>query len=97
LGVQTPIWDIALAATAQQADLVALSFSACLNPNIVLEGLVELRQKLPRSVEIWAGGGCPILHRKPPENIVVFHSLKQIPQEIRRWREQHAPSHEPQR
>lgn len=97
LGVQTPIWDIALAATAQRVDIVALSFSACLNPTMVSDGLSELRQKLAPQVEIWAGGGCPILHRKSPADIVVFKSLQQIPQEIQRWREQHPPNHEPQR
>jgi methylmalonyl-CoA mutase cobalamin-binding subunit len=58
LGVQTPIWDIVLAATTQSADIVALSFSAALNPNHVLDGLTELRAKLPRTTEVWAGGGC---------------------------------------
>jgi DNA-binding transcriptional MerR regulator/methylmalonyl-CoA mutase cobalamin-binding subunit len=97
LGVQTPLWDIALAATAQRADIVALSFSACLNPNMVIEGLNELRQKLPGSIEIWAGGACPVLHRKAPENIVVFKSLQQISEAIRRWRGQHSAAHELQR
>jgi DNA-binding transcriptional MerR regulator/methylmalonyl-CoA mutase cobalamin-binding subunit len=97
LGVQTPLWDIALAATSQCADIVALSFSACLNPTMVSEGLTELRQKLPASIEIWAGGGCPVLHRKSPTDIIVFKSLQQIPEEIQRWREQHTPGHEPQR
>ena len=48
LGVQTPIWDIVLAATSQNADIVALSFTASLGPNAVLDGLTELRAKLPR-------------------------------------------------
>jgi DNA-binding transcriptional MerR regulator/methylmalonyl-CoA mutase cobalamin-binding subunit len=97
LGVQTPLWDIILAATVQQADIVALSFSACLNPNVVLEGLAELRQKLPASIEIWAGGGCSILHRRPPNDITVLKSLQQIPEAIHRWREERAPMHELQR
>jgi DNA-binding transcriptional MerR regulator/methylmalonyl-CoA mutase cobalamin-binding subunit len=97
LGVQTPIWDIVLAAIAQRVDIVALSFSACLNPTMVSEGLTEMRQKLPASIEIWVGGGCPVLHRKSPVDIVVFKSLQQIPEEIQRWREQHTPGHEPQR
>lgn len=89
LGVQTPIWDIALAATTQHADIVALSFSACLNPNMVSDGLSELRQKLPKSIEIWAGGGCAVLHRRAHTEITVFKTLDQIPAEIQRWRQTH--------
>ncbi|HEU4620923.1 MAG TPA: MerR family transcriptional regulator [Burkholderiaceae bacterium] len=88
LGVQTPIWDIVLASTTQHADVVALSFSACLNPNGVLDGLSELRQKLPRSTEIWAGGSCPVLHRKPPADIKVFGRLDSISPAVMEWREQ---------
>ncbi len=65
LGTGTPLWDIALAAQAQRADVVALSFSGYLNPNQVVEGLAELRQKLPASIELWAGGAAPALHRAP--------------------------------
>lgn len=65
LGTQTPVWDIVLAASAQEIDIVALSFSPVMNPNQVVDGLTELRAKLPRSIEIWAGGRCPVLQRRP--------------------------------
>jgi DNA-binding transcriptional MerR regulator/methylmalonyl-CoA mutase cobalamin-binding subunit len=89
LGTQTPVWDIVLAATTQHADIVALSFSACLNPNQVLEGLSELRQKLPRAVEVWAGGSCPILYRRPPKDILVVGSLRDIHASLSDWRKRH--------
>ena len=54
LGVQTPVWDIVLASQAQDIDLVVLSFSPVMNPTLVVDGLTELRAKLPKSVEIWA-------------------------------------------
>jgi hypothetical protein len=64
LGVQTPLWDIALAAKAYRADIVALSFTACLQPNQVVDGLAELRSKLPPAVALWVGGSAPVLHRR---------------------------------
>jgi MerR family transcriptional regulator, light-induced transcriptional regulator len=90
LGTMTPIWDIVLAATSQSVDVVALSFSASMNPNIIMEGLAELRAKLPRSTEIWAGGSCPILVRKPPPDIIVLSQLADIRSGINRWRAAHS-------
>lgn len=87
LGVQTPIWDIVLAAGAHRADIVALGFTGCMNPNQVLEGLNELRAKLPRSTEIWAGGTAPVLHRRTIEGVVAMASLVHIQGEIQRWRD----------
>ncbi len=89
LGVQTPIWDIVLAATSQRTDIVALSFSASLNPNQVLEGLGELRSKLPAATEIWAGGACAVLHRRPPKDVHTLRSLSEIPAALANWRAQH--------
>jgi DNA-binding transcriptional MerR regulator/methylmalonyl-CoA mutase cobalamin-binding subunit len=89
LGVQTPIWDIVLAANAHRADVVALSFSAVVNPNQVLDALGELRQKLPPTTELWAGGNCPILQRRPPADVVVLGDLLEIQPAIARWRTAH--------
>jgi DNA-binding transcriptional MerR regulator/methylmalonyl-CoA mutase cobalamin-binding subunit len=89
LGVQTPIWDIVLASSAHRADVVALSFSATVNPNQVLDSLAELRQKLPPETAIWAGGNCPILQRRPPADVTVLNELIDIQPAIRRWRDTH--------
>jgi MerR family transcriptional regulator, light-induced transcriptional regulator len=89
LGVQTPIWDIALAATAQQVDIVALSFSSSVSPNQAIDGLVELRGKLPPPIEIWAGGACPALHRRPPRDIRVLRTLDRIAPALAEWRAVH--------
>jgi len=89
LGVQTPLHDIARAAEVQHVDVVALSFSANLNPNQVLDGLAELRKKLPDHMEIWAGGSNPVLLRRPPAAVVVMSSLDQIALHVQRWRNQH--------
>jgi hypothetical protein len=91
LGVQTPLWDIALAAEAQRSDIVALSFSASLNPTQVLDGLAELRDKLPARMEIWAGGSCAALHRRPPEGVQALRNLDEIAPSLARWRREHVP------
>ena len=90
LGVQTPVWDIALAAEAQRADIVALSFSSAVNANQALDGLAELRGKLSPVVEIWAGGGCPALHRRPPPGVQALRALDDIALALLRWRQARA-------
>ena len=90
LGCQTPVWDIVLAATAQRSDIVALSFTSVLTPTAVSDGLAELREKLPRSVEIWAGGTAPVLHRRPIAGVMALESLGRIAVETQRWRRERA-------
>jgi MerR family transcriptional regulator, light-induced transcriptional regulator len=82
LGTQTPIWDIVLAAKAQRVDVVALSFTACLNPNQVIDGLTELRSKLPATIQIWVGGSCPVLYRKPVQGVKSVPQLEVIRTEL---------------
>lgn len=90
LGVQTPVWDIVLAASALRTDVVALAFTAVLTPAVVSQGLAELRDKLPRSVELWAGGSAPVLHRRPIPAVRALGSLSDIANEVRRWRTERA-------
>jgi MerR family transcriptional regulator, light-induced transcriptional regulator len=87
LGVGTPLWDIVLAAQAQAVDVVALSFSGCMNPNQVVAGLTELRAKLPEALELWAGGAAPTLHRRPVPGVRSIADLEQIAGELLRWRQ----------
>jgi MerR family transcriptional regulator, light-induced transcriptional regulator len=89
LGTQTPIWDIVLAATAHKADIVALSFTASQNPNYVVNGLEELRSKLGAHIEIWAGGSCPIIHRRAIEGVTAVAALQDISAQVAQWRDQH--------
>jgi methanogenic corrinoid protein MtbC1 len=87
LGVQTPIWDIVLAAAAHGSDIVALGFTGCMNPNQVVDGLTELRGKLPPAQQIWAGGSAPVLHRRRVEGVLPLSSLDALSSEVTRWRE----------
>jgi methanogenic corrinoid protein MtbC1 len=89
LGVQVPVADIAKAASAHQANLVALSFSSSLNPNHVLDGLKELRHLLPQTTGIWAGGGNAVLQRRPPEGVLVVQGLEDISRQVQTWRAAH--------
>jgi MerR family transcriptional regulator, light-induced transcriptional regulator len=79
LGVQTPLWDVALAAQAFRSDIVALSFSGCTNPNQIVEGLSELRRKLSAPTQLWAGGSAPALQRRGIEGVRAFSSLEELP------------------
>jgi hypothetical protein len=55
----------------------------------VLDGLADLRVKLPDSVEIWAGGSNPVLQRRPPAHVQVMSNLGHIAEQVQRWRKQH--------
>lgn len=56
LGTETPLLDIARAASAYGAGVVALSFSGSYPRRQVTPVLAQLRQALPAGVELWAGG-----------------------------------------
>ncbi len=86
LGAQTPVWDISLAVTAYRCDIVALGFTGCMNPNQVVDGLTELRSKLPSAVELWVGGSAPVLHRRRVAGVTALASLQDIHPQIERWR-----------
>jgi MerR family transcriptional regulator, light-induced transcriptional regulator len=89
LGTQTPVRDIAQAAIAHRADVVALSFSLNMNPNHVVDGLTELNALLPSTVEVWAGGSAPALRRRQIERVSVLHSLASISDAVNQWRQHH--------
>lgn len=86
LGVQTPVWDLALAAGACRADLLALSFTGCMPPNQIVQALSELRDKLPPATQVWAGGAAPVLHRRPVPGIRAMKALDELPGALQRWR-----------
>ena len=88
LGTQMPLRDMAQAAVAYSADVVALSFSLHMNTNHVVDGLSELRLLLPPSVEVWAGGSAPALRRRQIERVVVLTDLLAIEEAVKRWRRQ---------
>ncbi len=88
LGVQAPLWDIVRAAQVLDCDIVALSFTGCMSPNQIFDGLSELRGKLSPHVRLWVGGSAPVLQRRRLEGVDSFGSLDEVPAALRRWREQ---------
>lgn len=92
LGTQTPVRDIAQAAIAHRVDVVALSFSLNMNPNHVLDGLMELSLLLPDAVEVWVGGQAPALRRRHIERARVLSHLSAIEDAVTQWRQAHRPA-----
>jgi MerR family transcriptional regulator, light-induced transcriptional regulator len=86
LGVQTPLWDIALAAAAYRADIVALSYTGCMSPNQIVEGLTELGAKLPPQARLWAGGSAPVLRRRGAPGVLALAGFDELALELQRWR-----------
>jgi len=89
LGVQTPVWDIVRAAAALRSEVVALSYTGCTNPHQVIDGLTELRTKLPSEVELWAGGSAPVLLRRAIDGVRVLPSLDGIAAALADWHDRY--------
>ena len=75
LGTQTPLFDIAMAARSQLADVVALSYSSAYPARQIAPQLAQLRALLPGHVELWAGGGGAGLARLPAQAGVLVMPL----------------------
>ncbi len=90
LGVQTPLAEIVQAATVQQADIVALSFSSVMSPRAAVDNVIELQSRLGDRVQVWAGGSCAALARRQlgPQCVLDLHDIRGA---VGRWRAAHAP------
>jgi methanogenic corrinoid protein MtbC1 len=89
LGTQMPLPEIARAAEAHQADIVALSFSAAFPVRQIGSLLAQLQGLLPPTVEVWAGG-AGLLRAAVPEGICQLSRLDQGVQALVDWRQHHA-------
>jgi DNA-binding transcriptional MerR regulator/methylmalonyl-CoA mutase cobalamin-binding subunit len=86
LGTQTPIADIARAAIAHEADIVALSFSSAFTSRQVVPLLEQLRSLLPEHIALWAGGGgCP--RNVAKGGVEIIGSLSGIIAALTSWRQ----------
>lgn len=86
LGPQTPIADIAKAAQAHQADIVALSFTEVLGATAVVAGLQALGHQLPPGAAIWAGGSNPALSKRRLPGVLPIQALDSLREHIAQWR-----------
>ncbi len=84
LGVETPVDQIAAAAFAHAADLIALSFSSSYPRHHSRGGLAELRAQAPPGAQIWVGGGGAGSRR--PGGVVRVRSLDEIASAVATWR-----------
>lgn len=91
LGTQTPLADIGLAARAQQADIVALSFSSAFPTRQVAPLLKQLRGMLAANIEVWAGG-AGVERVAAPEGVRIMGSLDAALEGLAQWRASH-PAH----
>jgi DNA-binding transcriptional MerR regulator/methanogenic corrinoid protein MtbC1 len=87
LGPQTPIADIAKAAAAHRADIVALSFTPVFAARALTSGLGELRALLSPATVIWAGGSHPSLTQRALPGVKVIQSLESLPQHLLLWQQ----------
>lgn len=86
LGTQTPLTDIAQAARAHRADVVALSFSNVHKPALVRASLRELRAQLPPTTALWVGGACTALYQGPLAGVTAVAQLPALPPLVAQWR-----------
>ena len=89
LGAQAPVVDMMLAARAQQADIVALYFSAAYPITQALEGLIALREQIPEQTQIWIGSANPAIVRRAPADVGPLPKLEMVPDAVASWRQTH--------
>ena len=86
LGPQMPVGDIARAAEAHAADVVALSFSAAYPHRQVWPVLAQLRAALTPTVALWAGGAGT--HRAiVPPGVELVSTFEEVAAAVARWRD----------
>jgi len=74
LGTQMPLMEIARAAEAHEADIVALSFSSAFPFRQVTPLLQQLRKLLPDSITLWAGG-AGVQRATAISGVILLYSL----------------------
>lgn len=87
LGAQTPIAELPAAVAAHRADVVALSFTSYPSVRDIQQGLQRLREQLPASIEIWAGGSNRALRPSHcPAGVRGLPALEDIATQLAQWR-----------
>ncbi|WP_306604575.1 MerR family transcriptional regulator [Azonexus sp.] len=85
LGPQMPLFDIARAARAHAADIVALSFSQAFPQRRIPGLLLQLRQALPANIELWVGGGG-IARLSPLDGVLLLPGFAEALDALAAWR-----------
>ncbi len=90
LGTQVPAADVAKAARAHRADVVALSFSAAFPTRNAVTHLIDLRAMLPERFGLWAGGAGIARQNKEVAGVAIVKSLDDLLAVLAAWRATHA-------
>lgn len=85
LGTETPLLEIARAATAHGIDIVALSFSSAYPQRQIPGALQQLRKLLPSEMALWSGGSG-VLHLSAIEDVLLLQSLDDAKTALGGWR-----------
>lgn len=86
LGTQTPVAEVAAAATAKAVDVVALSFSGNVPANQVSDYLRQLRGALPAHLQLWCGGEGATRLKQLPERVTRVDAFSGIGRALSDWR-----------
>lgn len=86
LGTQTPAPDLVDAARADDADIVALSFTGSYSATQLADAVNRLRAMLPSATELWCGGAGARRLRQAPAGVRVLLSLPEIAEAVPAWR-----------
>jgi MerR family transcriptional regulator, light-induced transcriptional regulator len=90
LGTQVPIPEIAAAATAFNADVVILSFSASFSSKQAIASLESLREALPTGTALWVGGELIRRIRRDITGVTATGTLADMLSALRQWRSERA-------
>ncbi|MEQ1772431.1 MAG: MerR family transcriptional regulator [Burkholderiales bacterium] len=93
LGTQTPVPDIALAARAHHANLVALSCSLAMPAKDARAAVTGLRGQLDSRIALWVGGGLSQKVCDGMPDVTAISSLQDIPGALLTWRQSHDAVH----
>ncbi len=88
LGTQTPLLEIGRAASAHQADVVALSFSAAFPARQIPALLLQLRMGLPGEIELWAGGSG-VARIDDTDGVLLMPTLDSAVRALAAWHASH--------
>jgi MerR family transcriptional regulator, light-induced transcriptional regulator len=88
MGPQSPLNEIASAATELKADIVALSFSIAFPKKKIPPLLRELRAQLPTHIKLWAGGDGTLGMDHKPRGVTLLSSLAEAIECLRNFRGQ---------
>lgn len=86
LGTQTPLADIAGAASAHRADIVALSFSARFPLRSAAASIASLHNVLAGSATLWIGGRLVSRLKQLPAGVCRIQKLDDVLPALETWR-----------